>query len=73
VKDKRKRPKQTIVILLTVWLFVFVKLKTLKTMKNSAINFGKIANNVGFSAGQGITRKLTKKELKAQRDLQKGK
>jgi len=40
-------------------------------MKNSSINYGKIANNVGFSAGQGYTRKLTKKELKQQRDLQK--
>lgn len=32
---------------------------------------GKLPDNVGFSRSSGVTRNLTKEELKAQRDLQK--
>lgn len=40
-------------------------------MRTSKIATGQTSNNVGFSATQGFTRKLTKRELALQKSLQR--
>lgn len=42
------------------------------SIQRENMQFGKIPNNVGYPRGmQGVTRKLTKKEIKQQSNLQR--
>ncbi len=41
------------------------------TIANVTTKTGKLPDNVGFSRSSGVTRSLTKQEIKLQKDLQK--
>lgn len=47
------------------------KFNPIKTRKQK-FNTGKLPDNVGFSAGKGVTRKLTAKEQRVQSDILSG-